>query len=207
MMKVRSLAIALLLTTINGGRAELAEPADNNCSACSAVSAVSAFDRREQESQPQPTVQDEYAIYDLLSPDSSSFRTVYEVTVTTPGATTFLDRIGSGLTFAQGADDAVVDVMTGAPLKFEQVTGGLQLHLARPVPPDGGQARLRITKAYKDAKSYRREGEVLVFDRAIGIRHAAIVLPAGYRLTACNVPSQVLVDPGGRIRVSFMHQA
>jgi hypothetical protein len=207
MMKVHSFAIALLLTTPNAERAELAEPADKECSACSAVSAVSAFDRREQGSQPQPTVQDEYAIYDLLSPDSSSFRTVYEVAVTTPGATTFLDRIGSGLTFAQGADDAVVDMMTGAPLKFEQVSGGLQIHLARPVPADGGQARLRITKTYKDAKSYRREGAAIVFDRAIGIRHAAIVLPAGYRLMACNVPSQVLAEPDGRLRVSFMHQA
>jgi len=156
---------------------------------------------------PQQTLQDEYALYDLLSPDTASFRTVYEVAVTTPGATTFFDRIGSGLTFAPGVDDAVVDMMTGAPLKFEQVTGGLQIHLARPVPPDGGQARIRITKTYKDAKSYRREGDALVFDRAIGIRHVAIVLPAGYRLTACNVPSQVLAEPDGRIRVSFMHQA
>jgi hypothetical protein len=98
-------------------------------------------------------------------------------------------------------------MMTGAPLKVEQVTRGLQVHLARPVPANGGQARIRITKSYKDAKSYRREGEAIVFDRAIGIRHVAIVLPAGYRLTECNEPSQVLSDPDGRIRVSFMHQA
>ena len=44
------------------------------------------------------TVQDEYAVYELLAPDSGSFRTIYEVSVTTPGATTFSDRIGSGLT-------------------------------------------------------------------------------------------------------------
>src|SRR5438034_9909601 len=88
--------------------------------------------------QPQPTVQDEYAVYDLLAPDTGAFRTVYEVSVTTPGATTFLDRIGSGLSFAPGADDSVVDMMTGAALKFEQVTNGIQVHLARPVP-NGGQ--------------------------------------------------------------------
>jgi hypothetical protein len=206
-MKVRILAIALLLTTIDVERAELAEYAGHDCSACSAASAVPAFYRRQQQSQPQPTVQDEYAVYDLLSPDTASFRTVYEVAVTTPGATTFLDRIGSGLTFVAGGDDAAVDMMTGAALKFEEVTGGLQVHLARPVPPDGGQARIRITKTYKDAKSYRREGDTIVFDRAIGIRHAAIVLPAGYRLTECNVPSQVLSESDGRIRVSFIHQA
>jgi len=157
--------------------------------------------------QPQQTAQDEYAVYDLLAPDTGSFRTVYEVSVTTPGATTFLDRIGAGLSFAPGADDGVVDVMTGAPLKFEQVANGVQVHLARPVPPDGGQARLRIVKTYRDAKSYHRAGETIVFERAIGLRRAAFVLPAGYLLTECNVPSQVLADADGRIRISFMNQA
>jgi hypothetical protein len=97
--------------------------------------------------------------------------------------------------------------MSGSALPFNIANGSLQITLARPVPADGGQARLRITKTYKDAKNYRREGGVLVFDRPVPIRHAAIILPAGYQLTECNVPSQVLADPDGRIRVSFMYQA
>ena len=157
--------------------------------------------------QPPQTVQDEYAVYDLLAPDTSSFRTVYEVSVTTPGATMFADGIGSGLTTANKPDDAVVDVMTGDPLKFEVTGRAIEVKLARPVPAEGGQARLRITKTYTDAKNYRRDADGLVFDRPIPIRHAAIVLPAGYQLTDCNVPSQVLADPSGRLRVSFMHQA
>jgi len=157
--------------------------------------------------QPPQTVQDEYAEYDLLAPDTSSFRAVYEVSVTTPGATTFSDGIGSGLTTSNKPDDAVVDVMSGAPLKFEVTARAIEVKLARPVPADGGQARLRITKTYTDTKNYRRDGDGLVFDRSIPIRHAAIVLPAGYQLTDCNVPSQVLADPSGRLRVSFMHQA
>jgi len=157
--------------------------------------------------QPPQALQDEYAVYDLLMPDTASFRTVYDVAVTTPGATGFSDRIGSGLTPVTGSDDGVVDLMTGAPLKYEVTSRALDIHLARPVPADGGQARLRITKTYKDAKNYRRDGDGLVFDRAMGIRHSAIVLPAGYQLTECNVPSQVLPDPDGRIRVSFMNQA
>ena len=127
--------------------------------------------------------------------------------VTKAGATTFADRIGSGLTTVSGADDAVVDVMTGAPLKYTVTSSALDVQLARAVPADGGQARLRITKTYTDSTHYRRDGDGLVFDRPIGIRHAAIVLPAGYQLTECNVPSQVLADPDGRIRVSFMYQA
>ena len=155
---------------------------------------------------PQQTVQDEYALYDLLAPDTGAFRTVYDVSVTTPGATTFLDKIGSGLSFAPGTDDGVVDLMTGAALKFEQMSGGLQVHLARPVPSDGGQARLRITKTYKDARSYQRAGDGLVFERSIGLPRAAFMLPAGYRLSECNVPAQVLSDADGRIRISLMNQ-
>ena len=157
--------------------------------------------------QPPQTVQDEYAVYDLLAPDTASFRTIYEVAVTTPGATIFPDRIGTGLTPVQATDDGVVDVMSGAPLKYAVTSSAIEVQLARPVPADGGQARLRITKTYKDAKNYRRDGSGLIFDRAVPIRHAAIVLPAGYQLTECNVPAQVLADPDGRIRVSFMYQA
>jgi hypothetical protein len=114
-------------------------------------------------------------------------------------------------------------MMTGAPLKFEQVTGAkarehglagadpesdyIEVHLARPVPPDGGQARIRIVKTYKDAKSYFRQGDAIVFDRPLGIRRNTVVLPAGYQLTDCSVPSQVISEPDGRIRISFMHQA
>jgi hypothetical protein len=76
-----------------------------------------------------------------------------------------------------------------------------------PVPADGGQARIRIIKTYKDPKSYRREGDAIVFERPLGIRRNSVVLPAGYQLTECNVPSQVLAEPDGRIRISFMHQA
>jgi hypothetical protein len=157
--------------------------------------------------QPPQTVQDEYAVYDLLAPESASFRAIYEVSATTPGATTFADGIGSGLTTESRSDDAVIDVMTGAPLKYTVTSRAIEVQLARPVPADGGQARLLITKTYKDVKDYRRDGEGLVFDRAVPIRRAAIVLPAGYQLTECNVPSQVLADPDGRIRISFMYQA
>ena len=152
-------------------------------------------------------VQDEYAVYDLQAPETASFKTVYEVAFTTAGATVFHDGIGAGLTTAPAAGDGVVDLMSGLPLKYTVSATAVDVQLARPVPADGGQARLRISKTYKDAKNYRREGDVLVFDRPVPIRHAAIILPAGYQLTECNVPSQVLADPDGRIRVSFMYQA
>src|SRR5204862_7616416 len=130
---------------------------------------------------------------------------------TTGGATAYVNPIrkGSGAT-----DEAVFDIMTGQPLKCEQVSGDqakahgladagaqtdyLEIHLARPVPKDGGQGPLRSLKTYRDAKSYFRDGDAIVFNRPLGIRRNAIVLPAGYQLVACSVPSQVLSEPDGR---------
>jgi hypothetical protein len=72
------------------------------------------------------------------------------------------------------------------------------------VPDDGG-ARIRIIKTYKDPKSYYRDGDAIVFDRPLGIRRNSVVLPAGYRLVSCNVPSQVLPTSDGRVMISFMN--
>ncbi len=111
--------------------------------------------------------------------------------------------------------------MTGQPLRFEVVSGEdavkdplmkgedasvdyIKIHLARPVPPDG-QARLLILKTYKDTKSYYREGDTIVFNRPLSIPRNSVVLPAGYELVSCNVPSQVLAEPDGRIAISFLN--
>jgi hypothetical protein len=79
----------------------------------------------------------------------------------------------------------------------------IRVTLARPVPPDGGEGRVLIDKTYEDAKSYYLEGDTLVFNRPLGIKRNAVVLPNGYELVACNYPSQVLQEPDGRIKVSF----
>jgi hypothetical protein len=168
---------------------------------------------------PRQTEQDEYSRYELLAPETASFAIVYEVTATTPGAMLFFNPIRKG---SVASNEAVYDMMSGAPLKFEQVSGveakrsGLpdadaqtdyiRIHLARAVPADGGQARLRIVKTYKDAASYFSEGSQIIFKRGLGIRRNVVVLPAGYQLSECNVPSQVLSLPDGRVQISFMHQ-
>ncbi|HEX3766278.1 MAG TPA: hypothetical protein VHW23_46615 [Kofleriaceae bacterium] len=184
-----------------------------------AVSATAAAAPSTPPAQKQ-TEQDEYTRYELLAPDTASFKIDYEVTATTPGARAFWNPIRKG---SVASDEAVYDIMTGVALPFAQVSGAqakahglgdadpdsdyIEVRLARPVPPDGGQARLRIVKTYQDAKSYYRQGDAIVFDRPLGIRRNTVVLPAGYQLTDCNVPSQVLTEPDGRIRISFLHQA
>src|SRR5256886_1803834 len=80
----------------------------------------------------------------------------------------------------------------------------IKIQLARAVPPEG-RGRLLIVKTYKDAKSYYREGDAIVFNRPLGIKRNSVVLPAGYELVGCNVPSQVLPEADGRIAISFMN--
>ena len=161
--------------------------------------------------------EDEYTRYELLAPDTASFRITYDVTAVTPGAKFFFNPIRKG---SLASDESVIDLMTGTPLKFTEVTGQqardaglsdadldthyIKIELARPVP-DGGEVRLRILKTYKDPKSYRRDGDAIVFDRSLGIRRNAVVLPRNYELVGASIPVQVIEEADGRIAASFMN--
>ena len=161
--------------------------------------------------------EDEYTRYELLGPETASFKIIYDVSAVSPGAKFFFNpiRIGSVAT-----DESVIDLMTGAPLKFQEVSGQeardsglanaslegryIRVELARPVP-QGGEGRIRIIKTYKDSKSYFRDGNAIVFDRPLGIKRNAVVLPPGYELVSCNIPSQVIEEADGRVGISFMN--
>jgi hypothetical protein len=164
----------------------------------------------------QNRAEDEYTRYELLAPETNSFRIVYDVSAVTPGATYYFNPIRKG---SQASDESVVDLMTGAPLTFKEVGGRdaraagltdadpdtryIQIALARPVP-NGGQARIRIVKTYKDAASYFREGDAVVFTRSLSVRRNAVVLPGAFELVGANVPVQVIEERDGRIAASFM---
>ena len=195
--------VALILTLIGGASLSAQQ-----------VSAPSAA----TPSAAKQTETDEYTRYELLAPETGSFKIYYEVTATTPGAKFFYNPIRKG---SAASDEAVFDSMTGAPLPFEVVSGTdarkdplmadadtntnfIKISLARPVPQDG-QGRVLILKTYRDVKSYYREGDAIVFNRPLGIKRNKIILPAGYEVVGCNVPSQVLPEPDGRIAVSFLN--
>jgi hypothetical protein len=165
---------------------------------------------------PRQTDADAYTRYELLAPGSAKFRIIYEVTATTPGARFYFNPIRKG---SVATDERVIDRATGTPLQFDVVnghvarTGGvrnadstqeyIRVTLARPVPTDGGEARVLIDKTYEDAKSYLLEGDDIVFNRPLGIKRNAVVLPNGYEIVSCNYPSQVLQEPDGRIKITF----
>lgn len=161
---------------------------------------------------------DEYTRYELLDPGSARFRILFEVTAIEAGATAYFNPIRPG---SEASDESVIDLATSKPLPFEVVSGEearasglpdanlpmdyIRIRLPRPVPQDGG-IRLLIDKTYKDPESYLRKGaDRIVFSRTLGIRRNSIVLPAGYELTSCNAPAQVLTEPDGRFSISFMH--
>ncbi|HPU16818.1 MAG TPA: hypothetical protein PK808_12080, partial [Polymorphobacter sp.] len=164
----------------------------------------------------EQTEADAYTRYELLDPASHKFRIVYDVTATTPGATRYFNPIRPGST---ASNEHVTDRATGKPLAFaetgaaEAQAGGIPdakpdsrwiaVTLARPVPANGGEGRVRIDKTYEDARSYFTDGTTIVFKRDLGIKRNAVLLPAGYDLIASNVPSQLLQQPDGRLLVSF----
>jgi hypothetical protein len=165
----------------------------------------------------QQSSADDYTRYELLAPETAKFRILYDVTATTPGARYFFNPIRKG---SEASDETVTDPVTGAPLRFTEVDGAtaraqglaradletryIRVELPRPVP-QGGEVRIRIDKTYRDPKSYYTEGGEIVFNRSLGIKRNAIVLPQGYELVSCNVPSQVLTDAQGRIVASFIN--
>src|ERR1700723_3152761 len=164
------------------------------------------------------TETDEYTRYELLAPETASFKIYYEVTATTAGAKFFYNPIRKG---SAASDESVYDAMSGKPLQFEVVSGAearkdalmpdadldtnyIRVTLARPVP-ENGQGRVIIVKTYKDAKSYYLEGKAIVFNRPLGIRRNKVVLPPGYEVVGSTVPSQILTEKDGRIAISFLH--
>ena len=167
---------------------------------------------------PAQTETDEYTRYELLAPETASFRIYYEVTATTAGAKYFYNPIRKG---SVATDESVTDAMTGKPLVFSVVSGEetrkdpmmaaadaatdyIRVTLARPVP-EHGQGRVVILKTYKDPKSYYVDGSAIVFNRPLGIKRNKVVLPPGFEVVGLTVASQISLEKDGRVAISFMH--
>ena len=163
--------------------------------------------------------EDQLTIYELLAPSSHKFAIIYDVSHPAEGAKFFFNPIRRGSVVSE---EKVLDLATGKELKWQNVDAKtavaagmrarnipegqeyLQVHLAAPVPK-GGMARIRIIKTYEDAASYKEDGDQIVWDRGLGIRRNVVVLPQGYDLGSCSVPTMVSVQPDGRVRLSFLN--
>jgi len=164
------------------------------------------------------TSADAFTRYELLPPESHSFRIYYDVSAATPGATHYYNPIRRG---SDPDVHGVYDRMTGEKLPWTIVDGDdarasgllpdaepdgqyIKVELERPVPKNG-RGRVHIDKTYMDAASYYAEGGRVIFSRTLGIKRNAVTLPSGYELVSVDYPSQVIRRDDGRIEVSFVN--
>src|SRR4051794_27710691 len=122
--------------------------------------------------------QDRTIVYSLREPESHAFDLYHDYTESRPGVDRYLNVVRTGST---ASGPAARNLDTGEELRVETLKGDAVLasgpaedegvkpdsdvvvaHFA-PVPP-GGSVRLRISETYTDPKSYRLDGDELVFD-------------------------------------------
>jgi hypothetical protein len=166
--------------------------------------------------------QDREIVYFLQQPETHAFDLYHDYTESRPGVDRYLNVVRAGST---ASNPAARNLDTGETLKVETLRGDalpksdsgdigddeeippdadvVVAHFA-PAPP-GGSVRLRISETYTDPKSYRLEGDELIFDRTLGRPRNAVVLPAGWLLTASSIPAQVSETSDGRIRLDFLN--
>jgi hypothetical protein len=163
--------------------------------------------------------QDRDIVYLLNPPETHSFDLYHDYTESREGTDKYLNVVRKG-SRASKPSARILD--TGEQLKVETLRGEeitrAALDVGEPIGPEtevvvirfapvvkGRSVRLRISETYTDEKSYRLEGEELVFDRSFGRPRNAVVLPAGWYLTASAVPATVSQTSDGRIRLDFVN--
>ncbi len=160
-------------------------------------------------------------VYFLQPPETHAFRLYHDYTETRAGVDRYVNVVRTG---SAAADPQAFDLDTGEPLAARILKGaeiaaagiseeGLDpaapgaeaVVFSFPPVPRGGSLRLRMWETYADPKSYRLEGDTLVFDRTFGRSANAVVLPAGWRLTSSLSPAIVTRLPDGRTRLDFLN--
>lgn len=161
--------------------------------------------------------QDREIVYFLLQPETHAFDLYHDYTERRPGVGRYLNVVRKG---SSASNPSARNLDTGEPLAVEiqqgdaliasglgegeEVEPGSEVVVIRfPAVQPNGSIRLRISETYTDPKSYRLEGDELIFDRSFGRPRNAVVLPAGWYLTASSIPAQVSETSDGRIRLDF----
>lgn len=190
---------------------------------CAALAATAAAAQDADERLAERARQDREIVYFLNAPETHSFDLYHDYTESAEGALRYLNIVRKGST-ASNPSARVLD--TGESLRVETlrgeaitragidvkselpdgVTAETEVVVVRFTPvAKGASVRLRISETYTDAARYGLEGEDLVFDRTLGRPRNAVVLPAGWYLTACSIPATVSETADGRIRLDFVN--
>ena len=163
--------------------------------------------------------QDRTIVYYLNDPETHSFDLYHDYTEKKEGEHQYVNVVRKGSASSKPSA-RILD--TGETLKVETLRGEeisrAGVDIGEPVRPDseivlvryppvrkGESVRLRISETYTDPVSYRIDGAELRFDRSLGRPRNAVVLPAGWYLTASSVPATVSETADGRIRLDFVN--
>jgi hypothetical protein len=161
--------------------------------------------------------QDREIVYFLNPPETHSFFLYHDYTESRPGVDKYLNVVRPGSRASEPkarildtGEELVVETLRGEAItraKLEigaAVTPETEVVVIRFPPVKAGESvRLRISETYTDPERYRLEGGTLVWDRSFGRPRNAVVLPAGWFLTACSIPAAVSETDDGRIRLDF----
>ncbi len=163
--------------------------------------------------------QDRDIVYFLQQPETHSFDLYHDYTEARPGVDKYVNVVRKG---SRSSRPSARVLDTGEKLTAETLRGDAiareRIDIGEPVTADaeavvirfpavekGKSLRLRISETYTDEKSYRLDGDELVFDRSFGRARNAVVLPAGWFLTGSAIPAAVSQTPDGRIRLDFVN--
>lgn len=163
--------------------------------------------------------QDREIVYFLQPPDTHAFDLYHDYTESREGVGQYLNVVRRGSTVSNPSA-RILDTGETLPteiLKGEAITRA-KLDIGEEVRPDsevvvihfppvkkGQSTRLRISETYTDPARYRLEGDELVWDRSFGRSHNAVVLPAGWYLTASSIPAVISETEDGRIRLDLIN--
>jgi hypothetical protein len=163
--------------------------------------------------------QDRDIVYFFRDPATHAFDLYHDYTEAREGTDRYLNVVRKG---SRVSNPAARILDTGEALKAEILKGEAittaGLDIGEPVRPDsevvlvrfaavarGASVRLRISETYTDPERYRLDGDELVWDRTFGRPRNAVVLPAGWMLTASSIPAVVSEMADGRIRLDFVN--
>ena len=161
--------------------------------------------------------QDREIVYFLQQPETHAFALYHDYTESRPGIDTYFNVVRAG-SRASNAAARLLD--TGEALTVETLKGSQiladKLDIGEPVEPEtevvvirfppvrnGQSARLRISETYTDPGRYYLDGGEFIWDRSLGRPRNAVVLPAGWTVTASSIPAVVTMTDDGRVRLDY----
>jgi hypothetical protein len=167
---------------------------------------------------PNRASQDREIVYFLQQPETHAFDLYHDYTEAREGVDRYLNVVRPG---SRASNPSARNLDTGAALPVETLRGAAAREAAGeemgaetgedaevvvirfPAVRKGESVRLRISETYADPSRYGLVGDTLVWRRSFGRPRNAVVLPAGWALTASSIPGRVSTLPDGRVRLDF----